>query len=53
MANIKITLLALTALWSGCCLFAQKETFTRQDTLRGSITVERAWWGFDLLSFGY
>ncbi len=25
-------------------LFAQKPTFTHQDTLRGSITPERAWW---------
>jgi aminopeptidase N len=25
-------------------LFAQKPTFTHQDTLRGSITTERAWW---------
>ncbi|MGD8780039.1 MAG: M1 family metallopeptidase [Ignavibacteria bacterium] len=25
-------------------LFAQKTEFTRQDTLRGSITKERAWW---------
>ena len=25
-------------------LFAQTPTFTRQDTLRGSITPERAWW---------
>ena len=24
--------------------FAQKQSFTRQDTLRGSITPERAWW---------
>jgi len=23
--------------------FSQKESFTRQDTLRGSITAERAW----------
>lgn len=25
-------------------VFAQKSVFTRQDTLRGSITAERAWW---------
>ncbi|TCK68891.1 peptidase M1-like protein [Winogradskyella wandonensis] len=25
-------------------LLSKKETFTRQDTLRGSITPERAWW---------
>lgn len=25
-------------------LFAQKQTFTHQDTLRGSITPEREWW---------
>ena len=24
--------------------FSQKDVFTRQDTLRGSITAERAWW---------
>lgn len=44
MTNIKITLITLIILWSGCCLFAQEKTFTRQDTLRGSITPERVWW---------
>ena len=28
----------------GQALFAEKENFTRQDTLRGSITAEREWW---------
>ena len=36
------------SLFISCCSFAQplnqKEKFTRQDTLRGSITPERAWW---------
>jgi len=43
MTNIKITLITLAILWSGG-VFAQEKTFTRQDTLRGSITAERAWW---------
>ncbi len=25
-------------------IFADKSTFSRQDSLRGSITKERAWW---------
>lgn len=25
-------------------LFSEKQNFTRQDTLRGSITPERSWW---------
>ena len=29
---------------AGQALFADHENFTRQDTLRGSITSERAWW---------
>ena len=29
---------------AGQALFADHENFTRQDTLRGSITPERAWW---------
>ena len=28
----------------GQALFADQENFTRQDTLRGSITAERVWW---------
>jgi aminopeptidase N len=44
----------LTALlFSCCCSFAQplqqKQKYSRQDTLRGSITPERAWW--DVLSY--
>ncbi|CAL2105606.1 Peptidase M1 [Tenacibaculum sp. 190524A02b] len=30
--------------WSQTSLFNHTKTFTRQDTLRGSITPERAWW---------
>lgn len=28
----------------GCSCFVQAQNFTEQDTLRGSITTERAWW---------
>ncbi len=35
-------ILLLCCLWWGCTLQAQQ--FTRQDSLRGSITPERAWW---------
>ena len=38
-------ILVLTAIsLGGAELVAQKKTFTKQDTLRGSITPERAWW---------
>ncbi|MFK7982500.1 MAG: M1 family metallopeptidase [Saprospiraceae bacterium] len=43
MKSIKIIFIALATLWA-TCLSAQDKTFTRQDTLRGSITAERAWW---------
>ena len=29
----------------------KQTTFTHADTLRGSITPERAWWDLDLLPF--
>ena len=38
MKNIVIALVL------GVCTFGQSQTFTEQDTLRGSITPERAWW---------
>jgi len=37
--NMKLTILVLLV---SCSSFTQ--SFTRQDTLRGSITPERAWW---------
>ncbi|MCW5909497.1 MAG: M1 family metallopeptidase [Cyclobacteriaceae bacterium] len=42
-------LVTLILLGFGLSAFAQK-TFSRQDTLRGSITPERAWW--DVLHYG-
>ncbi|WP_162426678.1 M1 family metallopeptidase [Pontibacter pudoricolor] len=41
-----ITRVAIVCLiwFCGLSAFAQNRTFTRQDTLRGSITPERAWW---------
>lgn len=42
MQKFFITFLILFGIWSD--LSAQKPEFTRQDTLRGSITPERAWW---------
>lgn len=41
MKNYLISLLFTLAV---CQAFSQKINFTRQDTLRGSITPERAWW---------
>ena len=41
MKNYLISLLLTLAV---CQAFSQKINFTRQDTLRGSITPERAWW---------
>ena len=32
----------LFVLWS--CVILSQKTFTRQDSLRGSITPEREWW---------
>ena len=37
-------LLLISGNLAGQSLFADNENFTRQDTLRGSITPERAWW---------
>ncbi len=37
-------LLSFPLLFMGFSLWAQAPQFTRQDTLRGSITPERAWW---------
>ncbi|MHA7057644.1 M1 family metallopeptidase [Aquimarina sp. M1] len=35
---------SLSIVFSQSSLFDQQQQFTRQDTLRGSITPERAWW---------
>ena len=39
-----VVLLLISGNLTGQSLFADNENFTRQDTLRGSITPERAWW---------
>ena len=39
-----VVLLLISSNLAGQSLFASNENFTRQDTLRGSITTERAWW---------
>ena len=39
-----VLLLLISGNLAGQSLFAGHENFTRQDTLRGSITTERAWW---------
>jgi len=39
-----IPILLLSMLINGQSLKSESETFTRQDSLRGSITPERAWW---------
>ena len=39
-----VVLLLISGNLAGQSLFADNENFTRQDTLRGSITTERAWW---------
>ena len=39
-----LVLLFISSNLAGQSLFAGNENFTRQDTLRGSITTERAWW---------
>jgi aminopeptidase N len=48
MNAVKIYLLAiafcLCTLFTNAQIFKKTETFTRKDTLRGSITPERAWW---------
>jgi len=40
----KISSFFLVILFVSTGVFAQNKVFTRQDTLRGSITPERAWW---------
>ena len=45
--NSKMNRIALTFIFFVCCFsqaFSQNRSFTRQDTLRGSITEERKWW---------
>ena len=39
-----VVLLLISGNLAGQSLFTDNENFTRQDTLRGSITTERAWW---------
>lgn len=39
-----IFILSLSLILVAANLFAQRKAFTHQDTLRGSITPERAWW---------
>ena len=39
-----IPILLISMLINGQSLKSESETFTRQDSLRGSITPERAWW---------
>ncbi len=41
---VKISLIVIFTVFCTIEVFSQKEIFTRQDTLRGSITPERAWW---------
>ena len=44
MKSLNIILIIIFFLTSNCNLFSQDYNFTKQDTLRGSITPERAWW---------
>lgn len=39
-----LAIAVLISLNANCQLLQEKKTFTNQDTLRGSITPERAWW---------
>ncbi len=41
---LSIPMLLLSMLIQGQSMKSSSETFTRQDTLRGSITAERIWW---------
>ncbi|WP_417875891.1 M1 family metallopeptidase [Winogradskyella sediminis] len=41
---IALLLILVSSLLSNAQLLQEKKTFTKQDTLRGSITPERAWW---------
>ena len=43
MINIEIIFITLM-FFCATCLTAQEKNFTRQDTLRGSVTAERVWW---------
>jgi len=40
----RMTLVLMGILLISCGTSAQEQSFTRQDTLRGSITTERIWW---------
>ena len=42
--HIAFTFLLISTLIANAQLFKKNNTFTRQDTLRGSITPEREWW---------
>ena len=44
MKSLNIILVIIFFLTSNFNLFSQDYNFTKQDTLRGSITPERAWW---------
>ena len=46
MKNVTLLVLILLSHLDSLCqdIFADKSTFSRQDSLRGSITNERAWW---------
>ena len=44
MKSLNIILIIIFFLTSSFNLFSQDYNFTKQDTLRGSITPERAWW---------
>tara|TARA_X000000950_G_scaffold194302_1_gene234179 strand:- start:1804 stop:3429 length:1626 start_codon:yes stop_codon:yes gene_type:complete len=44
MKSLNIILIIIFFLTSNFNLFSQDYNFTKQDTLRGSITSERAWW---------
>jgi aminopeptidase N len=44
MKSLNIKLIIIFFLTSSFNLFSQDYNFTKQDTLRGSITPERAWW---------
>jgi aminopeptidase N len=44
MKSLNIILIIIFFLTSSFNLFSQDYSFTKQDTLRGSITPERAWW---------
>lgn len=41
---LSVTLLCFSVLFTQAQIFKKTDQFTRQDTLRGSITPERAWW---------